>query len=211
VATPLPPGDWSLDVDPPDEPADVLPLPPPPPPPAPPPALRPLQRVAPTVPPPPADRIVEAMLFAGGPPLTPAAVAEAIRGLTPDAVRALFDGLARQYRRQNRPYTVAPQGDGFVLALRADYRGVRERVVGGPRQARLTQPALDVLSLVAYRQPVGKADLDAARGADCGGVLRQLVRLGLVAVADRRYRTAPRFLELFHLTSLDDLPRPADG
>ena len=85
--------------------------------------------------------------------------------------------------------------------------------------ARLTQPALDVLALVAYRQPVPKADLDAVRGHDSGAVLRQLVRLGLVAVArrgetDRReigYGTTPRFLTLFGLASLDDLPRLGDA
>jgi segregation and condensation protein B len=76
-----------------------------------------------------------------------------------------------------------------------------------------------VLSLVAYRQPITKADIDALRGHDSGAVLRQLVRLGLVAVtrrgeSDRRdvcYGTTPRFLELFNLASLDDLPRLGDA
>lgn len=158
------------------------------------------------------------MLFVGGPPLTAEAACGAVRGLTPDAVRAAVDGLAAKYRRQARPYTVEARGGGWVLAPLAAYRGVRERLVGGPREARLSQPALDVLAVVAYRQPVAKAEVDAARGADSGGVLRQLVRLGLVAVAGRaegggrevRYGTTARFLRVFGLATLDDLPRLGD-
>ena len=101
---------------------------------------------------------------------------------------------------------------GYVLRVDRRYAAIRERLYGGPREARLNQPALDVLSLVAYRQPVPKAEIDAARGADSGTVLRQLVRLGLVAVSgvgdsnEPAYETTPRFLEVFRLRDLDDLP-----
>jgi segregation and condensation protein B len=75
-----------------------------------------------------------------------------------------------------------------------------------------------VLALVAYRQPATKQEVETLRGADSGALLRQLVRRGLVAVlqradADRRevaYGTTPRFLELFGLRSLDDLPQTQD-
>ena len=163
--------------------------------------------------PPPVSGIIEAMLFAGGPPLTAAQATSAIRGLTPDAFREAVDELAQKYRTQRRPYAVRPRGDGFVLAARPEFRAVKDRLHGGPREARLGQPALDVLSLVAYRQPVAKADIDALRGADAGPPLRQLVRLGLVAAGrgGAGYATTPRFLDLFGLTSLDDLPRLADN
>ena len=168
--------------------------------------------------PPSPEQIVEALLFVGGPPLTAEAAGSAVRGLTPDAFRAAVDALAAKYRRQARPYAVEARAGGWVLAPLPAYRGVRERLVGGPREARLGQPALDVLSVVAYRQPVAKAEVDAVRGTDSGGVLRQLVRLGLVAVARRaegggrevRYGTTPRFLRVFGLASLDDLPRLGD-
>lgn len=159
------------------------------------------------------------MLFVGGPPLTAAKACSAVRGLTPDRFRELADELARKYRSQNRPYAVQPRDDGYVLALKPQFRGVWERLLGGPREARLGAPAVEVLSLIAYRQPLAKADVDALRGADSGSVLRQLVRLGLIAVAARgtaddpavRYATTPRFLSLFGLGSLDDLPRLGDG
>jgi segregation and condensation protein B len=166
----------------------------------------------PTVPPTPVQ-IVEALLFVGGPPLTAAHAAEAIRGLTPEQFRECVDALNRVYRGQARPYAVVAERGGYVLRVNRRYAAVREKLYGGPREARLTQPALDVLSLVAYRQPVGKAEIDSVRGSDSGGVLRQLVRLGLVAVTESGgeskeplYGTTPRFLEVFRLRGLDDLP-----
>jgi segregation and condensation protein B len=171
-----------------------------------------------TEPPPPAERIVEAMLFVGGPPLTAEHARAAVRGLTAERLQEAVDVLNRAYRAQGRPYAVRQSGDGFTLAVKPTFRAVREKLFGGPREARLSQPALDVLALVAYRQPVAKAEIDAVRGADSGSVLRQLVRLGLVAVvrrgdAGRRdvaYGTTPRFLDLFGLTSPEDLPRLGD-
>ncbi len=159
------------------------------------------------------------MLFVGGAPLTAAKACSAVRGLTPDRFRDLADELAKKYRTQNRPYTVQAKDDGFVLAVKPAFRGVRERLTGGPREARLSGPAVEVLSLIAYKQPLAKGDVDALRGADSGGVIRQLVRLGLIAVAARgtaddpavRYATTGRFLSLFGLGSLDDLPRLEPG
>jgi segregation and condensation protein B len=163
-----------------------------------------------TVPPTPV-RIVEALLFVGGPPLTAEHTAEAIRGLTAEQFRECIDVLNRLYRSQNRPYSVIHGSTGYVLRVNRKFVAVRERIHGGPREARLNQPALDVLSLVAYRQPVGKAEIDGARGMDSAGVLRQLVRLGLVSSEAGEdgtavFQTTPRFLEVFRLRGLDDLP-----
>jgi segregation and condensation protein B len=167
--------------------------------------------------PPPLTRIVEALLFAGDKPLTATSAAVAIRGLTNEQFRGAIDELNRQYRRQGRPYAIQSRPEGFSLALKAGFAGLRERLTGGPREARLTVPMLDVLALVAYKQPVTRNEIDAVRGADSIAILRQLVRLSLVAVQDAvpgtsepAYNTTPRFLELFGLRSLDDLPQTAD-
>jgi segregation and condensation protein B len=93
-----------------------------------------------------------------------------------------------------------------------------EKLYGGQREARLSTAAIDVLALVAYRQPATKAEIDSLRGADSAGLLRQLVRRGLIQVVYRAdaaqrevsYGTTPRFLEWFGLQSLDDLPRTQD-
>ena len=171
-------------------------------------------------PPPRPDQIVEALLFAGGSPLTAEQACSAIRGLSAEAFEEIVTHLMAKYRRQRRPYTIRLQRDGYIFALRPEYRPLHERIYGGPREARLSQPALDLLSLVAYRQPVTVSELDALRGADSAALVRQLVRLGLISGVRRSakqtseaestvtaYVTTPRFLELFQLNSLDDLPR----
>jgi segregation and condensation protein B len=163
-------------------------------------------------------RILEALLFVGGPPLTAVRAAEIVRGLTPAQFQEAVDALNRDYRRQGRPYTIVSQGPGHVLTLRPHFRGVIDKVYGGVREARVSTAALDVLSLVAYRQPATKQEIDSLRGAESGGLLRQLVRRGLIAVVHRgeaghrevSYGTTPRFLELFGLRGLDDLPRTQD-
>jgi len=172
-----------------------------------------------TASPPPAQRIIEALLFASGQPLTAERAAAAIRNLPADEFRRAIDALSRDYRRQHRPYAVQATAEGYVLALKPRYQGLVDRLSGAPREARLSRPAVDVLSLIAFRQPVPRAEIDSQRGSDSGALVRQLVRLGLVAVAggvaspsgeDPAYVTTPRFLELFGLQSLDDLPRTDD-
>jgi segregation and condensation protein B len=168
--------------------------------------------------PPPPLRIIEALLFVGGQPLTAVRACDTIRGLTPAQFEQAIDTLNRDYRRQGRPYAVRPQDQGYVLALRPQYRGVPEKLYGSVREARLSPAAVDVLALVAYRQPATKQEIDSVRGVESGSILRQLVRRGLITVVHRgetaqrevAYGTTPRFLELFGLPSLDDLPRAQD-
>ncbi len=168
--------------------------------------------------PPPVPRIVEALLFVGGAPLTWKQAAASVRGLTEPQFTEALDTLNRDYRRQGRPYGIQAQRDGFVLALRPKYRGVLERLYGTTREARLSPQAVDVLALVAYRQPATKQEVDGIRGTESGAILRQLVRRGLITVVQRgdalrrevAYGTTARFLELFGLGSLDELPQTQD-
>jgi segregation and condensation protein B len=161
---------------------------------------------------------LEALFFVGGPPLTEQRAREAIRGLTADQFLQAIDRLNRDYRLQGRPYSIRPQDTGYVLALRPRFRPVLEKLYGSARAARLSPAAVDVLALVAYRQPATKQEIDSLRGAECGGLLRQLVRRGLIAVVQRAdagqrevsYGTTGRFLELFGLQSLEDLPQTQD-
>jgi segregation and condensation protein B len=162
------------------------------------------------------ERIVEALLFVGGPPLSAARACEAVRGLTPEQLTEAVARLNRDYRAQGRPYRIQLRDVGYELVLRPAFRAVKERLFGSAREARLSQPALDVLALVAYRQPVTRQEVDSQRGADSLALLRQLLRLGLVGVqrgdgqTEACYGTTTRFLNLFGLRSLDDLPRTQD-
>lgn len=206
--------DWQLDVEPAAEhgldPQAVAPRP----------SNKPSRRrqppPAPT--PPPLLRILEAMLFVSSVPLTAQRAAEVIRGLTPDQFEDLIEQLNRSYREQGRPYLIMHHEGGRVLMLRPRFRFVVEKLHGGPKEARLSPGAVEVLSIVAYRQPITRSEIEALRGRDSGGPLRQLVRLGLVEMVRRaegggssvRYGTTPRFLELFGLSRLEDLPETDD-
>jgi segregation and condensation protein B len=168
--------------------------------------------------PPPLVRIVEALLFVGGSPLTAEQAGHVVRGLAPIEFANAVQALNREYQRQGRPYTIGRQGDGFLLTLRPRYGEVVDRLYGQGREARLSPAAIDVLALVAYRQPVTKMEIDSIRGLESGALLRQLVRRGLIAVTQRAeagrrevcYGTTKRFLELFQLSGLDDLPQTQD-
>jgi segregation and condensation protein B len=162
--------------------------------------------------------ILEALLFVGVPggrPLASRTVAELIRGVRPAEVEELAAELRRRYDAERRPYEVAAVEDGWVLRLRPEFSRFGSVLENRARMIRLDAEALDVLALVAWNQPVPRDRL-VELGCDARpAVLRQLVRRGLLelrqpAAADAAptYHTTPRFLEVFGLASLADLPDP---
>ncbi|MEZ6141749.1 MAG: SMC-Scp complex subunit ScpB [Zavarzinella sp.] len=160
--------------------------------------------------PPSVERIIEAILFAGGQPVTPPELISLIRGLDATILDSMIKQLNNSYLRQNRPYRIVDTRGGLTLRILPRFSDIRDKIHGGPREARLHQNALDVLSIIAYRQPIDKPAIDKIRGTDTTNIVRQLLRLGLIRTHDRRgqmeYETTNRFLEIFHLNSLDDLP-----
>lgn len=169
-------------------------------------------------PPPPPLRILEALLFVGSTPLSHERARQIIRGLSKEQFHQAIEELNAVYRRQARPYALTHGPDGWSLTLRSAFHPLREKVFGGVKEARLSTAAVDVLALIAYRQPCTKAEVDTWRGAESGSLLKQLVRRGLIHVvyraeADKRdvsYGTTPRFLDIFSLSSLEDLPKTQD-
>jgi segregation and condensation protein B len=173
---------------------------------------------SPAATPPSPAQILEALLFIGGSPLTPEKAITAIRGLHAAQFTEAIAKLNRHYRLQGRPYSIQSTDQGYFLALRGRFKSILDHLYGQKREAHLSSAAIDVLSLVAYRQPVTKHEVDGIRGLDSGALLRQLVRRRLVTVVRRGesgnrevcYGTTARFLELFRLGSLDDLPQTQD-
>jgi segregation and condensation protein B len=164
--------------------------------------------------------ILEAMLFVGTPdnePLSAELVAGMMRGVRPAEIDDLVADLNRQYRDEARPYRVVSAGAGYRLALADEFAFVREKLYGRPRAARLSPAAIEVLAIVAYNEPVTAEQVAGMRGTASGPVLAQLVRRALLRIdraGDRphpaRYFTTPRFLRLFGLASLQDLPRSGE-
>jgi segregation and condensation protein B len=157
------------------------------------------------------------MLFVGhpqGPPLLAEQAAGLIRGVRPKEIEAMADELNARYAAANCPYQIVRHQGGYRMELRQEFGPLRNRYQLRARRARLSQAAVDVLSLVAYRQPITADEVSRLRGFPSAAILAQLVRRGLLRV-DRpptkprktRYHTTDRFLKLLELESLDDLPR----
>jgi segregation and condensation protein B len=165
--------------------------------------------------------IVEAMLFVGDPedkPISPQWIAGLMRGVRPAEIEGVVVELNETYRAEGRPYEIVAEGDGFKLTLRPEYHALRDKYFGRYKAVRLSQAAIDVLSVVAYRGALTAEEVSKLRGTPSGGILSQLVRRRLlrlergegVARRDGKFVPTKRFLELFGLESLDDLPRAQD-
>jgi segregation and condensation protein B len=161
--------------------------------------------------------ILEAILFVGHPtgePLLSERIAGMMRGVRPAEIDDLVDELNREYEQSGAPYSVESVGQGYQLALRPEFASLRDAFYGRIREARLSQSAVDVLAIVAYHQPLSQDQIDRLRGKPSAGVLSQLVRRDLLALerppqakAKPAYRTTDRFLDLFGLDDLSELPR----
>lgn len=164
--------------------------------------------------------ILEAMLFVGHPQrgaLTSERVAGLMRGVRAAEIDDLVRDLNAQYLADRCPYEIVSEGGAYCLELRAEFNRLRDKVLGRQRQARLSRAAIEVLSLVAYQGPLTSEQVAKLRAAPSGAVLsllvrRQLLRIERPASEPRTpvYHTTDRFLALFGLASLDDLPRSQD-
>ena len=161
-------------------------------------------------------QIIEACLFVGGNPLTSSRISVVLRGeFDADFVDREINELNRLYAVEERPYEIRLGEGGYRLTLRDEFERIRHKVYGlGPKEVRLSQEALEVLAVVAYHQPIKQAKVEELGKPGCGPILRQLVRRELIAIErdpehpkDVNYKTTPRFLSLFGIGSLDELPR----
>jgi segregation and condensation protein B len=162
--------------------------------------------------------ILEALLFvglSGGKPLSSRTVAGMMRGVRPQEVDDLAEQLRARYLADNCPYEVAAKDDGWVMRLRPEFARLGGVLEAKVRAVRLDAESLDVLAAVAWNEPVPRDKL-VELGCDAGpAVLRNLVRRGLLDLRHEEggepcYRTTPRFLEVFKLEGLHDLPSPND-
>jgi segregation and condensation protein B len=161
--------------------------------------------------------IVEGMLFVGGNDgrgLSSRELAGHVRDLKPEEVDAIIVELNERYQQEEAAYQILGDSHGYRLQLRPELSRIRERLKGGVRAARLSPAAIEVLSLVAYRQGITGEEVNRLRGSQNHALLAQLVRRRLIGV-DRpqnapriaRYHTTDRFKKLFGVRSPTDLPQ----
>jgi len=161
--------------------------------------------------------IVEAMLFVGHPqnePLRSDYVASLMRGVLPHEIDQLVEELNDCYREHQHPFRIVADGTGYRLNLLPEYAGLRDVFWGRVREARLSQAAVDILAIVAYQQGLTRERIDQLRGRPSSAILSQLVRRQLLRMERPQqtprtpcYFTTDRFLDLFGLSSVDELPR----
>ena len=153
---------------------------------------------------------LEALLFASGAPVSARQLAEALELETPDVLAGLA-ALSRDCTE--RGIELLEIAGGWQLRTRPEHAGSILKLLG-QRPSRLSRAALEVLSVVAYQQPVTRSEVEQLRGVDSGGVMRTLIGRGLLRVAGRKaepgrplmYATTRAFLEMFALADLRDLP-----
>ena len=163
----------------------------------------------------PLAKLIEAALFAASRPLTADDLALLEPGLTDAAVRAAIDEISDLYRNESHGVDLVHLAHGWQFVTRREYVDAIERAQLAQRTRRLSPAALETLAIVAYRQPVGRLEVEEIRGVDSGAVLDKLLERGLLEVVSRGdglgrpllYGTTPQFLDLLGLADLDALPR----
>jgi segregation and condensation protein B len=173
-------------------------------------------------------QVIEALLFAAQKPLTARELVSAIKSaggedelvlnefskVTEAHVAAALQQLKIEYGQQGRAFQLAEKAEGWQLVSDPVYAPWVRQLFPAVKPARLTPPSLETLAIIAYRQPITRADIEAVRGVAVDGVLQNLMERGLVKIAGRAevpgrpllYETTQFFLEHFGLRDLDELP-----
>jgi len=174
------------------------------------------------------SRVIEALLFSAQKPLSIRAIATAIKGAEDPAgagpnefsrvreaeVAAALEQLKIEYIEQQRSFQLIEKAEGWQLATDPQYAQWVRELFPAPKPARLSAPALETLAIIAYRQPITRADVEVVRGVNIDGVLQTLMERGLVKIGGRAeipgrpllYETTQFFLDHFGLRSLEELP-----
>jgi segregation and condensation protein B len=163
----------------------------------------------------PLAKLLEAALFASSRPLT----LEDLGTLDPSAgvadVRAALAEVRDAFASDDHGVELVEIAQGWQFLTRPEYAETLERAELAVRPRRLSPAALETLAIIAYRQPVGRLEVDEIRGVDSGAVIDKLTERGLVEAVRRGeglgrpllYGTTPQFLEILGLKDLDELPR----
>ncbi len=159
-------------------------------------------------------RIIEALLFVFGQPIALKRIAEVIPDLEPPHIRSLIHTLNTEYTSSGRAFHIQEVAGGYPLVTDQELAPGVKRALANPRPDSVSAAALETLAIIAYRQPLTKAEIEAIRGVDITASLDTLLERRFVRVAGRKespgrpffYATTTEFLHHFGLRSLEALP-----
>jgi segregation and condensation protein B len=160
-------------------------------------------------------RTLEALLFSTHHPLTAGRLAEMLELESTKPIRSAIRQLNEQYVTADRSFRIEQVAGGYQMLTLPDFGEILKKLHQREVDAKLTKAALETLAIIAYKQPILRADIEAIRGVACGETIRSLMEKHLVKIAGRAeipgrpilYGTTKRFLELFGLNSVKDLPQ----
>ena len=162
-------------------------------------------------------RVAEALILGSVEPISGQRIAEIIPYCKPKHVKGLVDELNADYIKTGRAFEIVEVAGGYQMRTLPEFAPYLQQTLK-TRALRLSQAALETLAVVAYRQPVTRGEIEHIRGVDVGAVIRSLIERKLVRMAGHRdvpgkpmlYTTTKRFLEVFELSALDELPTLRD-
>ena len=160
------------------------------------------------------DQVIEALLFANANPLNQNMLNQVFDKPVP-SIKEAVNRLNLFYKKYKKPYLINSIAGGFQLVTNPDYDIWIRRLLGKSNKLTLSTAALDTLAIVAYKQPIGRYDIEAIRGVDSSGVIKTLLTRNLIIIKGRGdgpgrpllYSTTKSFLEYFGLNRLSDMPK----
>ena len=161
-----------------------------------------------------AKGVLEALLFSASKPLTPNDIRKVLKSLTPAQIKNIVTDLKKDYEKSQKSFEIIEIAGGYEITTRKEYAPWICRIEMQKKNKQATQSALETLAILAYKQPLTRAEIEELRGVDVSGVLANLVDKGFVKIVGKKeipgrpfiYGTTDKFLEHFGLNSLKDLP-----
>ncbi len=160
------------------------------------------------------ESVVEAVLFASDEPLTPNRLADIV-GISVKHIREHINNLNEKYQVNNNAFRIEEIAGGYQLLTLSSYNPWLKKLLRARSDSKLSPASLETLAIIAYKQPVIRADIEAIRGVAVGEIVRSLMYKGMVKIVGRAevlgrpmlYGTTKKFLEVFGLNTLKDLPK----
>ena len=158
--------------------------------------------------------IIEVLIHSSPKPVSSKDIIYALKNIKVTNLPKIIDEINKEYKKLNKGYRIEKIGGGYQLLSISDYHPYIERLQQETKKPRFSKASIETLSIIAYKQPLTRAEVEHIRGVDSSGVIKNLLEKGLVSIKGRDeglgrallYITTPIFLELFGLDSLGDLP-----
>ncbi len=163
-------------------------------------------------------RIIEALIFAADAPVPESRIRHVIEELEPADIQRVVDELNAEYEQNRHAFKIVQIAGGFQLVTRPEFSNYVKLYYKGRTKSRLSRAALEALAIIAFKQPISRPEIDAIRGVNSDGVVKNLLERNLIHISGRSsaigrallYSTTPEFLRYFGINDIADLPKPRE-